>query len=158
MPDHPRYWCLDLPSPMRVRPRVQGPPRVMSGPLAPAVLALLLPALLLCAPAGARAMGAAIVRASCPQVLRIGATRASLAGAALFYGPPERHMEQIGETAKGVWHLPVLQHLIAQEHEFLYLQCHYAGIAATITVQIPRASRKCAVRGDAKLGTRALCE
>ncbi|MES2298800.1 MAG: STY0301 family protein [Pseudomonadota bacterium] len=134
-------------------PRLSDSPRsARRCPRAQALLALL-PALLLCAPAGAGP-----VRASCPQVLRIGATRAALSGAALFYGPPERHMEQIGETAKGVWHLPVLQRLIAQEHEFLYLQCRYAGITATITVQIPRAARKCAVRGDAKPGARALCE
>jgi hypothetical protein len=98
------------------------------------------------------------VRAACPQILRVGPNRGVLADAGLFYGPPEKRLEQMGETAKGVWRLPALQRQILADHEWLYLLCRYKGSVATVTVQIPRAARKCAVRTDAKGITRAQCE
>jgi hypothetical protein len=103
----------------------------------------------------AEAAGAATL-IQCPRVHSEGSKTAPLADADVFDGPPEELASLIPDLDTSEWDLDGYQEDAQDRGEPMYLVCRYAGIKATVTIEIPRTATFCKVEGT-RHGTAAVC-
>jgi hypothetical protein len=92
----------------------------------------------------------------CPRVYTDGKKTGNLAGADLYQGPPENKASMIPDLDTWTWELRGYQQNSEERGESLFLVCHYKGIKATVSIEVPRDATFCKVEGT-KHGTAAFC-
>jgi hypothetical protein len=95
-------------------------------------------------------------RVDCPRVHTDGKKTGDLTGADLFQGPPEKKASMIPDLDTWTWELHGYQQNSEERGESLYLVCHYKGIKATVSIEVPRGATFCKVDGT-KHGAAAFC-
>ncbi|MGZ5199694.1 MAG: STY0301 family protein [Telluria sp.] len=92
----------------------------------------------------------------CPSVNADGTKTGALADADVYQGPPENKASMMPDLETSVWELRGYQQNSEERGESLYLVCRYAGIKATVSIEVPREATFCKIEG-VKHGIAAFC-
>jgi hypothetical protein len=92
----------------------------------------------------------------CPRVHTDGRKNGALTGADLYQGPPQKKASMIPDLETWVWDLDGYQQNALERGDSLFLVCHYHGVKADVTIEVPRVATYCKVDVSAR-GTTAFC-